>query len=266
MGVLALAFVLTREPEPKEPSLSPIALLGVFLVLAALLHLWWLPLMRERWHTLETRAKAARAGLLVVAEKLRTLAVLGACAMLLVLGLVAASGWLAGTDAAWPKAVIGAMALAQAAAAAIGKEYGAWLGVLGLAGAALSLWAAARAARRRVEAAWMERASQVHDELRADPAVDRRKSVPNARENVSIQDSTHARRFRSQGLARPAAGCEARVSIAQPCRRQRSKSVNGVVADKAAFARRPSGLATPARDRLPQISRWRPRCEATART
>jgi len=145
-------------------------LLGVFLVLAALLHLWWLPLMRERWHTLETRAKAARAGLLVVAEKLRSLAVLGACAMLLVLGLVAASGWLAGTDAAWPKAVIGAMALAQAAAAAIGKEYGAWLGVLGLAGAALSLWAAARAARRRVEAAWMERASQVHDELRADPA------------------------------------------------------------------------------------------------
>lgn len=105
--------------------------------------------------------------------------------------------------------------------------------------------------------------------LRRDPCkphVDRRKSVPNARVNVSIRDSTHVRRFRSQGLARPAAGCEARVSIAQPCRRQRSKSVNGVVADEGAFARSRSGLATPARDRLPQISRWRPRCEATART
>lgn len=41
--------------------MSPIALLCVFLVLAALLHLWWLPLMRERWRTLETRAKVARA-------------------------------------------------------------------------------------------------------------------------------------------------------------------------------------------------------------
>ena len=95
--------------------------------------------------------------------------------------------------------------------------------------------------------------------------VDRRKSVPNARVNVSIRDLTPARRFRSQGSARPAAGCEAKVSIAQPCRCQRSKSVNGVVADEGAFTRSPSGLATPARDRLPQISRWRPRCEATAR-
>lgn len=72
--------------------------------------------------------------------------------------------------------------------------------------------------------------------------------------------------FRSQGLAPPAAGCEAKVSIAQPCRRQRSKSVNGVVAGEGALASCPSGLATPARDCPPQISRWRPRCEATART
>ena len=44
--------------------------------------------------------------------------------------------------------------------------------------------------------------------------VDRRKSVSNARVNVSIRDSAHAPYVRKRGLTRPAASCEAKVSIA----------------------------------------------------
>ena len=44
--------------------------------------------------------------------------------------------------------------------------------------------------------------------------VDRRKSVSNARVNVSIRDSAHALYVRKRGLTRPAASCEAKVSIA----------------------------------------------------
>jgi hypothetical protein len=90
--------------------MQPVALLLTFSVLFALLHLWWLPLAKDRWQAADMRAKMARAGLVVVLDKLRTLCGIGAFAVALVVVAVVLANWLGGAGVLWPKAAIEAAA------------------------------------------------------------------------------------------------------------------------------------------------------------
>lgn len=74
--------------------------------------------MKARWEADDLKGKMARAGTLVVMEKLRNLAAVGTCAVTAVLLLVAGVNLLSGAGTAWPKTAIAAAAEAYRVARA----------------------------------------------------------------------------------------------------------------------------------------------------
>ena len=149
--------------------MQAIALMGISGTLWALLHFWLLPLMRDHWKAADMRAKAARAGLLVAAEKLRDLLFVSVLVVALVVLLVAIGNALGSTHAVWPKAVVEAAAASYSGAKALADGYASLLTGAGLLGAAIALWLAARHAKARVVEVWMAKAQAAHEALRSDP-------------------------------------------------------------------------------------------------
>ena len=111
--------------------MQPISLLAFLVVAWALLQLWLVPLVKERWNGENLEGKMARAGVLVVVEKLRDLAAAGTCAVAAVVLIVAAANLLGGAGVVWPKAMIAAAGQAYGAAKSVADGYGSALGLLG---------------------------------------------------------------------------------------------------------------------------------------
>jgi Zn-dependent protease len=100
--------------------MSPVAVWFILVGLWALCHFWLLPVSRDRWKTLDMRGKLARAGALVVLEKIRDLAAVAAMMISAVIALVLLSGLLSSTSSVFPQAVIHAAASIHAGLKSVG--------------------------------------------------------------------------------------------------------------------------------------------------
>lgn len=182
-----------------------------------LVHLWLLPLVREHWLASALSGKVARAGVLVVLEKVRELAAVGFVALLAVGGIVWLAAWLGAVGVVWPKSLIDGLASMHHVTRAIADAYGSALAVVGLVGACIALWWAARVARQRVAVVWAERASALYGEIIADPSVlARMREDPALRSLIEEVDAAVAETERS-GWGRSeqmAASAQARLSEA----------------------------------------------------
>lgn len=137
----------------------------------ALLHLWMLPLVKERWIGEDLKGKMARASVLVITEKLRDLAAVGTWAVAAVVLLVALANLLGAVDTVWPKAAIEAVAGLYVTTKALADGYGSVLAALGLVAAVIVLWRAARRARELVSEVWLQKANETYELLRADMSL-----------------------------------------------------------------------------------------------
>lgn len=146
------------------------AMLFILGAVWAVLHLWLTPLVRASWEARNLGEKMGRAGLLVALERAGTLAGVGAVTLLSVAVIVTIIGLFGGIDAVWPKKMIDWLASVHGAVAAFAEGFGSVFGTLGLVGAAIALWLAARNARRRVAEVWRDRTLAEHAALLADPS------------------------------------------------------------------------------------------------
>jgi hypothetical protein len=151
--------------------MSPVSIWFFVVGLWALCHFWFLPMSKDRWKTLDMRGKLARAGALVVLEKVRDLAAVAALMITAVIALVLLSGLVSSTSSVFPQAVIHAAASIHAGLKSVGEQYGTVLGSIALLGAIVSLYLAAKNARQRVSQAWSAMAQETHAALREDPEV-----------------------------------------------------------------------------------------------
>lgn len=146
------------------------AMLVMLGVVWAVLHLWLTPLVRASWEARNLGDKMGRAGSLVALEKAGTLAGIGAVTLLSVAAIVTIIGFFGSTDTVWPQAIIDWLASVHATVAAFAEGFGSVIGILGLVGAAIALWLAARNAKHRVVEVWRQRTSIEHTALLADPS------------------------------------------------------------------------------------------------
>ena len=151
--------------------MDPYALWVVLALLWALTQLWLLPMSKERWKAADLRQKLARAGSLVVIEKLRDLAAVGTLTLTLLVAMVALFAWLSKGSVGAPQAVIEALASVYGVAKDAADGYGKTLGALGLVGAAVALFLSARHARRRIASAWTARAGELYERLFKEPQL-----------------------------------------------------------------------------------------------
>jgi hypothetical protein len=151
--------------------MSPVSTWFFLVGLWALCHFWLLPMSKDRWKALDMRGKLARAGALVVLEKIRDLAAVAALMISAVIALVLLSGLVSSTSTVFPQAVIHAAAFVHARLKSVGEQYGTVLGSIAFLGAIVSLYLAAKNARRRVSEAWSAKARETHAALREDPGV-----------------------------------------------------------------------------------------------
>ena len=130
--------------------MQPIALLIPSICIWVLIHLWLLPLSKDRWQASDIRQKIARSGSLVVLEKIRDLSAIGAITISAGLLLVWLLGILSVGSFAAPKALIEFTASSYAQVKAWSEGYAGTIGIIGLIGAAISLYFSARYARKRI--------------------------------------------------------------------------------------------------------------------
>ena len=90
--------------------MEPIAILVTLVCLWFLINQWLLPLNKDRWKAANLSQKIARAGTLVVLEKVRDLAAIGAVMVAVVIVLVWIAGALSTASFAAPKISIDAIA------------------------------------------------------------------------------------------------------------------------------------------------------------
>ena len=133
-------------------------LLVILAAVWVLTNFWLLPIVRERWKGADLRSKLARVGSLVVLERLRDLTAVGTVTSLGLLVLVWTLSAVADGPAGIAKTIIGAVASMYAVAKACSEGYGTALVILGIAGASLALFVAARNARQSVSAMWIAKA------------------------------------------------------------------------------------------------------------
>ncbi|WP_439588258.1 hypothetical protein [Hydrogenophaga sp.] len=148
--------------------MHPIALLTCLGIVWAILQLWLVPLVKDRWKAGDLKLKAARAGVLVVVEKLRDFSAVGIFAIAATTLLVLGANLLSSLGV---KAAIAASGEVYQFAKAFSGNYGRALGVLGLVAAAIVLWFAARRAHERVSEVWIQKAKAVSKALRTDPSI-----------------------------------------------------------------------------------------------
>ncbi len=151
--------------------MQPAVLLVTFACLWALIHLWLLPLSTARWKSSDLQHKMARTASQAVLTKVRDLAAIGALTLACVLALVTLAELLSDRDAGWSAAVIEAATSLYGRAKSFSDAYGNAVGMVGLLGAGVALWLAARQARRRVADVWMQKASAEHNAFCADPSL-----------------------------------------------------------------------------------------------
>jgi hypothetical protein len=137
----------------------------------ALCNFWLLPLAKNRWNAVNLRTKLARTGSLVVLEKVRDLTAIGTLVITLVILLTWLASLLSATSIGLPQAVIAATASLYDGTKSAGEKYGSALGVIGLLGAVIALYLAARHARQKVSQAWVAKAEEMHTLLREDPST-----------------------------------------------------------------------------------------------
>ncbi|MDX9663657.1 hypothetical protein QMK50_01480 [Pseudomonas sp. P5_152] len=149
--------------------MNPFAIWMLLLVLWALCHFWLVPLSKNRWKAVDLREKMARAGSLVVLERVRDLSAIGATVVAAVIVLVWLCTWFSSSPSVAPQAVIHAAQSMYGATKDFSSEYGAILGLFGLLSAALALYLAARQARSRVAQVWNAKAQELHERIINDP-------------------------------------------------------------------------------------------------
>ncbi len=170
--------------------MKPMGLWAALVCIWVVTHFWLLPLTREHWKAADMHGKGARAGVLVTLEKLRDLAAVGAIAVATVMVLVALAGVLAGSAFEVPKGMIDALASVYGVAKSWGEAYGTVLVWLGLVGAGVALFLAARHARRRVTTVWIDKANAMHAALREDPSrIDAARADPELRPLIEQFDA-----------------------------------------------------------------------------
>lgn len=150
--------------------MEPIAILVTLVCLWFLINQWLLPLNKDRWKAANLSQKIARAGTLVVLEKVRDLAAIGAVMVAVVIVLVWIAGALSTASFAAPKISIDAIASVYYVARAWADDYASVLGTVSLIGAAIALFLGARHARQRISAAWFAKANEVHTRLVTNPS------------------------------------------------------------------------------------------------
>ncbi|WP_310460462.1 hypothetical protein [Sphaerotilus sp.] len=151
--------------------MSPVSVWFISVGLWALCHFWLLPVSKDRWKTLDMRGKLARAGALVVFEKVRDLAAVAALMISVVMALVLLSGLLASTSSVFPQAVILAASSVHAGLKRVGEQYGMVLGAVAFLGAIGALYLAAKSARQRVSQVWSAKAQEAYASLQQDPEM-----------------------------------------------------------------------------------------------
>ncbi|CAI8793358.1 hypothetical protein [Pseudomonas chlororaphis] len=151
--------------------MNPFAMWTLLVALWALCHFWLVPLSKDRWKAVDLREKMTRAGSLVVLERVRDLSGIGSTVICAVILLVWTCSFLASSSSLVPQAVIHAAQSMYGVTREIGSQYGTTLGILGLLGAALSLYFAAHQARERVAQAWSARAQEIHSQIIEDPSL-----------------------------------------------------------------------------------------------
>lgn len=162
--------------------MSPIPLVLALASLWALLRFWLVPLSTTRWSASDIGGKITKAGSLVVFEKLRDLAGMGALAVGLVTVFVQIADLIGGADVLWPKSAIKSTGALYETAKKLSENYGVGLVVIGLIGSAAALAWAARSAKRRVVRAWQEKAASTYEQLLSNPAA-----LDAARQNAEYQ-------------------------------------------------------------------------------
>lgn len=150
--------------------MNPLAIWTLLVALWALCHFWLVPLSKNRWKAVDLREKMARAGSLVVLERVRDLSAIGAIVLAAVIVLVWICGFFATSNSVFPQAAVHAAQSIYDVTKDISGRYGTTLGLLGLLGAGISLYFAARQARARVAHAWNTKAQELHDRIIEDPS------------------------------------------------------------------------------------------------
>ena len=151
--------------------MSPLSVLFASTGLWALTHLWLLPISRQRWNRADLRRKIARAGALAAIKKLRDLAFVTAVGVSAVLLLVWSCGIVAGSSLDVPKTVIEKVAAAHYWLKNWADTHADILTVIGLIGAALTLYFSARHAKKRLTASWLAKAAKVRERLANDGSL-----------------------------------------------------------------------------------------------
>jgi hypothetical protein len=149
--------------------MEPVNLWFILVCFWGLTHLWLLPLSKDRWKTADLRQKIARAGTLVVLEKVRELSAIGVLTVGLLILLVWIAGALSIVSFAAPKVLIEGIASVYHAAKAWAELYAVALGIAGLIGAAVTLFLCARHARQRITETWLAKANEVRTRLLQNP-------------------------------------------------------------------------------------------------
>lgn len=150
--------------------MEPVNLWFILVGFWGLTHLWLVPLSKDRWKTADLRQKIARAGTLVMLEKVRELSAIGVLTVGLVILLVWIAGALSIVSFAAPKVLIEGIASVYHVTKAWAELYAGALGIMGLIGAAVTLFLCARHARQRITETWLAKANEVHTRLQHNPS------------------------------------------------------------------------------------------------
>jgi len=129
---------------------------------------WFFPIVSESWRSGDMAHKLARAGSLVVIEKLKDLAAVGTLTLTAVTAFVGLMGAYATDNSAFSQSVISNLDSLRAFLGSWGKDYATATAIIGLMGAALALFLAARYAKSRVAEVWEGTANKIHAELLED--------------------------------------------------------------------------------------------------
>jgi hypothetical protein len=150
--------------------MSPVFLLIIFILLWSFLHFWIIPFFDKKWKSNDMRVKLLIAGVKAVAESVSKLSFSGAIALSFVIAFIALCDRLGSRAVIWPREAINAMASFYSVLKTISNGYGNVICLLGLIGAACTLYFISRTAKQRVINAWRNKAHEEFDALINNPS------------------------------------------------------------------------------------------------
>lgn len=135
-----------------------------------IVNLWLLPLTKNHWKDADLQKKIARAGALVVMEKVRDLSFVGATTLVLVMLFIEAANGISNTSFVVPKVFLETSASLYNGVKDLSENYTDTLELIGVIGAVITLFFSARFAKERITEAWLAKANDIYATLAQNPS------------------------------------------------------------------------------------------------